>query len=121
MISYRGFNLSRKVGEEMTTTSDQVKVYKDGLDKLMGQLNQAITQLEETQKAVGAEMDNFANTLKESSKNAFAYKSNAIKTVFYGLKEILKDARDTGITAKETLQEVDGQIAKGIDVDINWM
>jgi len=99
-------------------TDDKVKVYIDGIDKLMAQLDQATEQFVAVQEAINGEMDNLEKSLVGQSKNAFKESSNEIKSGLVSQYELLQEARKSGLDAKETLIKSDELIAQGIVADI---
>jgi len=94
-----------------------IKLYIDGIDKMMEQINQAKVQFKEVQDALNQVMDILESKLKGPSKDAFKKNSTNIKSGLISQNSILADARKTGLDAKQTLMEYDEQIAAGIDAD----
>ena len=109
---------SNKYGGEKMATNDRVKMYLEGIDKLMAQLDQATEQFRAVQEAISDEMDNLENSLKDPSKNAFKGNSNEIKAGLISQYDLLRAARKICLDAKQTLIAADAQIAQGINTDL---
>ena len=97
------------------------KLYIDGMDKLLEQINQATVELSKVQNALNQELGVFECSLRGSSQNVFKECSDNIKAGIVSQKDILTEAKNTGLAAKKALTEVDAQIAAGINVEMGLL
>jgi uncharacterized protein YukE len=105
----------------MAISNEQIKLYVDGMEKLMAQIDQATADFITVQKSIGNAMDNLSDSLAGSSKTAFDNKSDTIKAVLLLQNGILVKVKEDALTAIDTLMETDKQIATGVNIDADWI
>jgi len=98
----------------MTATSDKIKVSQDGIEGLVSQLDKAIVEFAELQKAINSALDNLDASLVGSSKHAFSNKSTMIKNGLVRQNNILEKISERALTAMETMFKADKQIAANV-------